>query len=58
MQRAEKLGLPIYLASTPVGHRFYRKHGFKDVEVIRFDFTSSGGPIHEQPLMLWEPSRP
>ncbi|KAI4618778.1 hypothetical protein J4E80_005382 [Alternaria sp. BMP 0032] len=38
-QRAKDLALPIYLVSTPVGHRFYQKHGFEDVEIFRLDFT-------------------
>lgn len=55
-QRAKDLGLSIYLASTPVGHRCYQKHGFEDVEIYRLDFTSFNGPVPEQPLMVWEPS--
>jgi len=54
-QRAKDLALPIYLASTPVGNRFYQKHGFEDVEIFRLDFTSFNEPVHKQPLMVWKP---
>jgi len=51
-QRSEELGLPIYLESSTKGHGFYKKHGFKDVEVLDMDFSSWGGPAHKQPLMI------
>lgn len=51
-KKADELGLPIYLESSLVGHRFYQKHGFEDVEVFQVDFTPFGGSVHHQPLML------
>lgn len=50
--KSEELGLPIYLESSTKGHGFYKKHGFKDVEVLDIDFSSWGGPVHKQPLMI------
>lgn len=55
---ADEVGLPIYLESSAVGHGFYKKHGFKDIEVMKIDFSPYGGPIHEQPLMIWENIKP
>ncbi|KAF3038153.1 hypothetical protein E8E12_007285 [Didymella heteroderae] len=55
--KADKLGLPIYLESSAVGHEFYKKHGFKDIEVMDIDFSPYGGPMHKQPLMICEASR-
>lgn len=51
-QKANELGLPIYLESSTKGHRFYKKHGFTDVEVMDIDFTPYGGAVHKQPLMM------
>ena len=55
--KADELGVPIYLESSDKGHRFYQKHGFKDVEVLDIDLSSFGGPVHKQPLMIYEPSK-
>lgn len=55
-KKAEKLGLPIYLESSKAGYRLYQKHGFKDIETFKVDFSPFGGPLHEQLLMIWEPS--
>lgn len=49
---ADELGLPIYLESSTKGHKFYRNHGFEDVDVLEFDFRPYGGPLHRQPLMI------
>ncbi|KAJ8105806.1 hypothetical protein OPT61_g9958 [Boeremia exigua] len=54
--KADELGLPIYLESSTKGHKFYRKHGFKDIEVLEIDFTPYGGSVHRQPLMMREVS--
>ncbi|KAF1947123.1 acyl-CoA N-acyltransferase [Clathrospora elynae] len=56
-KKADELGLPMYLESSKMGHRFYQKRGFKDVETFGIDFSPFGGPIHEQPLMIREPSK-
>lgn len=50
--KADELGLPIYLESSAVGHGFYMKHGFHDIEVMDIDFVPYGGPKHKQPLMI------
>jgi GNAT superfamily N-acetyltransferase len=56
-QKADELGLPTYLESSAKGHRFYQKHGFKDVQVMTMDLSQYGGTgTHEQPLMIREPS--
>ena len=51
-QKADELGLPIYLESSAKGYPFYKKHGFEDVETFVVDFSPYGGPVHEQPLMM------
>lgn len=55
IQKADELGLPIYLESSPQGHRFYQKHGFKDVKVLEM-YLSKYGLIgtYMQPLMMRE----
>lgn len=53
-QRAGELGLPIYLESSAVAHRFYTNHGFRDLVTMEIDFSPYGGPVHKQPLMIWE----
>lgn len=55
-KKADELDLPIYLESSTKGHGFYKKHGFKDVEVMEIDFSTWGGPMHKQPLMIREVS--
>lgn len=55
-EKADELGLPIYLESSTKGHKFYKNHGFKDVDVLEVDFSPYGGPQHKQPLMLREVS--
>ncbi|KAF2111985.1 acyl-CoA N-acyltransferase [Lophiotrema nucula] len=53
-RRADELGLPIYLESTPDGHKFYEKQGFEDIEVFALDLSKYGGgnEPHIAPLML------
>ncbi|KAF1933437.1 acyl-CoA N-acyltransferase [Didymella exigua CBS 183.55] len=53
-QKADELGLPIYLESSIVGHGFYKKHGFKDIEVMDIDLSPYGGGLHKQPFMIRE----
>jgi hypothetical protein len=54
-QKADELGLPIYLESSAKGHGFYCKHGFEDVEVMTIDLSEWGGSkTLEQPLMVRE----
>ncbi|KAF2253765.1 acyl-CoA N-acyltransferase [Trematosphaeria pertusa] len=59
MQKADELGLPVYLESSTEGHHFYQKHGFKDVDVLRIDFSQFGGGdvMHVAPLMIREPEK-
>jgi GNAT superfamily N-acetyltransferase len=56
-QKADELGLSIYLESSTVGHGFYKKHGFRDIDVMDIDFSPYGGPMHKQPLMICEASK-
>ncbi|KAF2261032.1 acyl-CoA N-acyltransferase [Lojkania enalia] len=55
-EQADKLGLPIYLESSPSAHRFYQKHGFQDVEQLSLNLSEFGGDkLHITPLMIREP---
>lgn len=55
IQKADELRLPIYLESSPKGHRFYQKHGFKDVKVLEIDLSKYGAiKTYKQPLMMRE----
>lgn len=54
-QKATELGVPIYLESSAKGYQFYLKKGFKEIEVFPVDLSKFGGPVHRQPLMIWEP---
>jgi hypothetical protein len=56
LQEADRLNLSVYLESSPDGHRFYRKHGMKDIEVFSLNLGQYGGEdkIHITPLMLRE----
>ncbi|CAO2649612.1 Nn.00g069970.m01.CDS01 [Neocucurbitaria sp. VM-36] len=56
-KKADELGLPVYLESSAKGYHFYKKRGFEDIEFFKVDLSQFGGPLHEQPLMLREPSR-
>jgi hypothetical protein len=42
MDEAEKLGLDVFLESTPAGHPLYLKLGFEDVRMIEFDARKYG----------------
>lgn len=55
--KADELGLPIYLESSPKGHGFYLKHGFKDYEVLDIDLSEFGGTLHKEPLMIRQSSK-
>lgn len=57
-KKSDELGIPIYLESSTMAHGFYLKHGFRDLELWEVDLTGFGGHLHEQPLMIREPSRP
>jgi GNAT superfamily N-acetyltransferase len=55
-KKADELGLPAYLESSPKGHRVYQRYGFRDVEVVDFDASLYGGSgIYKEPLMIREP---
>ncbi|KAH7357429.1 acyl-CoA N-acyltransferase [Pyrenochaeta sp. MPI-SDFR-AT-0127] len=56
-RKADELNLPAYLESSAAGRRVYQKRGFRDIEVFKVDFSPFGGTLHEQPLMLREPSK-
>ena len=55
-QKADELGLPMYLESSTKGHGFYQRHDFQDVEVMDIDFSAYDGSVHKQPLMMREVS--
>ncbi|KAF2678956.1 hypothetical protein K458DRAFT_422618 [Lentithecium fluviatile CBS 122367] len=57
MQKADELGLPAYLESSPNAHGFYKRHGFGDVEIFELDLGFYGGPekVHTAPLMIRQP---
>lgn len=56
LQKADELGLPIYLESSRDGRRLYAKHGFKVLGRMDFD-DSKYGPANaaEHTIMLREP---
>ncbi|KAF2474432.1 uncharacterized protein BDR25DRAFT_256293 [Lindgomyces ingoldianus] len=58
MDKSNELGFPVYLESTPDGHPFYLKYGFKDIEEFALDISRFGGgdKPHVTPLMLREPA--
>ncbi|KAF2012840.1 acyl-CoA N-acyltransferase [Aaosphaeria arxii CBS 175.79] len=55
--KADELGLPCYLESSPAAHGFYEKLGFRDVRLFKLDLTPWGGPeeLYVTPLMIREP---
>ena len=54
-QKADELGLPVYLESSAEGHVLYNRHGFKDIEIFEVDLKPFGhDKIHCAPLMLRE----
>jgi predicted N-acetyltransferase YhbS len=59
IQKADELGLPAYLESSPDAHGFYKKYGFEDVEVYEMDLSLYGGPDkkHTAPMMMRQPRK-
>ncbi|KAF2638968.1 hypothetical protein P280DRAFT_470971 [Massarina eburnea CBS 473.64] len=57
MQKADELGLPVYVESSLPAHTFYQYHGFKDIDELRIDMGPFGGEgiIHSAPLLVREP---
>ena len=56
-KKADELSVPAYLESSPTGHRLYKRHGFRDLHVLKFDLSQFGGTgVYEEPLMIREPS--
>lgn len=57
-QKADELGLPAYLESSPNAHDFYKKYGFEDVEIFELDLSRFGGArkMHTAPLMIRQPT--
>ncbi|ORY06770.1 acyl-CoA N-acyltransferase [Clohesyomyces aquaticus] len=55
--KADTVGLPVYLESSPAGHPFYLKHEFADIDRFDLDLRPFGGPEEPYitPLMLREP---
>jgi GNAT superfamily N-acetyltransferase len=58
-QKADQLGLPVYLESSPDAHGFYKKYGFADVYIMELDLSLYGGEnrVHTAPLMIRQPSK-
>ena len=59
-QKADELGLPIYLESSQVAHNFYLGHGFREVYRLVVDLAPFGGEsglTHNAPLLIREPSK-
>jgi hypothetical protein len=55
-KKADELGLPAYLESSPKVHRVYQRYGFRDIEVVDFDASLYGGSgIYKEPLMIRDP---
>ena len=57
MQKADDLGIPMYLESNYDAHGFYKKLGFQDVEIFEVDLTRFSGVEFNMkvPLMIREP---
>jgi hypothetical protein len=43
LQRADELGLPIYLEATSEGKPLYEKFGFQTAQVTTFELSKYGG---------------
>lgn len=43
LAKADKAGLPVYLTSFPAPHRFYLRHGFRDLGYFDTDLRRWGG---------------
>ena len=56
-EKADELGLPIYLESSTMAHHFYKNQGFKDIEMYDIDLGKFDGPVHKQPMMIREPRK-
>jgi GNAT superfamily N-acetyltransferase len=55
-ERADQLGLPVYLESSHAGHILYGRHGFKDIEIFECDMRPFGGDkTFTVSLMIREP---
>ncbi|KAF9734086.1 hypothetical protein PMIN03_003092 [Paraphaeosphaeria minitans] len=58
-ERADQLGLPVYLESSFEAHVLYGRYGFKDAEIFECDMRPFGGDkIVTVPLMIREPFKP
>jgi GNAT superfamily N-acetyltransferase len=56
LETADKMGLPVYLESSPDAHGFYQKHGFRDIGTFPLDLSQYGGShLHTTPLMIRRP---
>lgn len=54
--KADELGLPVYLESSPEGHNLYLKYGFQDMELHELDLSEFGVPeLHRTWLMMYYP---
>ena len=57
--RADQLGLPVYLESSSEGHDLYGRHGFEDAEVFEVELGpfGGGGQTRSAPLMIRKPMK-
>lgn len=56
-KKADELGLPAYLESSPTGHHLYQRCGFHDLDILKLDLSLHGGKgFYDEPLMIREPS--
>ncbi|OAP60120.1 hypothetical protein AYL99_05122 [Fonsecaea erecta] len=64
LPRADRMGIPVVLAATPIGYPFYLRHGFVEVDGgsrrchIECDMASWGGSgVHRHVLMIRRPKQ-
>lgn len=50
IEHAKSIGLPIYLDAVGDSHGLYLKHGFRDLELVKTDFSKWGG---KEILCVW-----
>ncbi|KAF2165469.1 hypothetical protein M409DRAFT_24319 [Zasmidium cellare ATCC 36951] len=54
-EKADELGLPLYLEATAKGEGLYRKWGFQEVDVLPFDARKHGYPDPLTHLIMLRP---
>ncbi|KAK7752439.1 hypothetical protein SLS62_005592 [Diatrype stigma] len=57
IEEAKRRGLPAYLVSSEAGHPLYQKWGFRDLGLLRVDFSKWGATEKQNNwVMIYEPS--